>query len=186
VTAPAVPTAAVTYFEDVEVGDGELTPAMTLTTAHAALYRGLVGEVPDDPAEIPDLLPLCVATGLGWRTARPPLAVLAFMSFDWKVHRALRVGDTIHGRARVALKRSMREGGVVIEDHELIDQHGAVTQAGRFTFLVAKRTGGSDRRTGGSDRRTGGSDRRTGGSDGRPTATTAADARVSMPGGQTT
>jgi hypothetical protein len=45
----------------------------------------------------------------------------------------------------VALKRSMREGGVIIEDHELIDQHGEVAQSGRFVFMVAKRTGGSDR-----------------------------------------
>jgi hypothetical protein len=132
-------TTAATYFEDVQVGDSERTPAMTLTEAHAALYRGLTGESADGPATIPDLLPLCLATGLGWRTPRPPLAVLAFMSFDWKVHRELRVGDTIHGRARVALKRSMREGGVIIEDHELVDQHGEVAQGGRFVFMVAKR-----------------------------------------------
>ena len=139
-------TVAATYFEDVQVGDVEVTPAMTLTEAHAALYRGLIGEVPEGDGRFPDLLPLCLATGLGWRMERPPLAVLAFMSFDWKIHRELRVGDTIHGRARAALKRSMREGGVIIEDHELVDQHGEVAQSGRFTFLVAKRTGGSDRR----------------------------------------
>jgi hypothetical protein len=132
---------AATYFEDVEVGDVEVTPAMTVTEAHAALYRGLTGESPEGPAPVPDLLPLCLATGLGWRMARPPLAVLAFMSFDWKIHRDLRIGDTIHGRARLALKRAMREGGVLIEDHELIDQDGEVVQSGRFTFLVAKRTG---------------------------------------------
>jgi acyl dehydratase len=145
-------TVAVTYFEDVQVGDVEVTPAMTLTEAHAALYRGLIGESPEGPAAFPDLLPLCLATGLGWRTPRPPLAVLAFMSFDWKIHRALRVGDTIHGRARAALKRSMREGGVIIEDHELIDQHGEVAQGGRFVFMVAKRAGGSDRRVAGGQR----------------------------------
>ena len=132
-------TPAVTYFEDVTIGDADVTPAMTLTEAHAALYRVLTGESPDGPASIPELLPLCLATGLGWRMARPPLAVLAFMSFDWKVHRELRVGDTIHGRARVALKRSMRDGGVIFEDHELVDQHGEVAQGGRFSFLVAKR-----------------------------------------------
>ena len=132
-------TSAVIYFEDVKVGDVEVTPAMTLTEAHAALYRGLTGESGEGVPSIPELLPLCLATGLGWRTSRPPLAVLAFMSFDWKIHRELRVGDTVHGRARAALKRSMREGGVIIEDHELVDQHGEVAQSGRFTFLVAKR-----------------------------------------------
>ena len=131
--------AETTYFEDVEVGDVEVSPAMTVTEAHAALYRGLTGEIPQGPAAIPELLPLCLATGLGWRMARPPLAVLAFMSFDWKIHRELRIGDTIHSRARLALKRSLREGGVIIEDHELVDQHGEVAQSGRFTFLIAKR-----------------------------------------------
>ena len=132
-------SAAVTYFEDVEVGDTERSPAMTLTEAHAALYCGLTGEAPSGPGLIPDLLPLCLATGLGWRTSRPPLAVQAFLSIEWKIHRALRVGDTIHGRGRAALKRSMREGGVVVEDHEIVDQHGEVAQGGRFIFLVAKR-----------------------------------------------
>ena len=84
-----------TYFEDVVVGDETLTPAMTLTEAHAALYRGLTGDAPDDPAAIPDLLPLCLSTGLGWRIARPPLVVLAFMGFEWAIHRPLRVGDTV-------------------------------------------------------------------------------------------
>jgi acyl dehydratase len=132
-------TPSLTYFEDVEVGHAELTPAMTVTEAHAVLYRGLTGDEPREADTIPDLLPLCLQTGLGWRMARPPLAVLAFMSVEWKIHRALRVGDTIHGRARAAVKRSMREGGVVIEDHAVIDQHGEVVQNGRFTFLVAKR-----------------------------------------------
>jgi acyl dehydratase len=51
----------------------------------------------------------------------------------------LRVGDTIHGRSRPVLKRTMRDGGVVIEEHEIIDQRGRIVSRGRFTFLVAKR-----------------------------------------------
>ena len=127
------------YFEDVQIGDEDLTPAMTLTEAHTALYRGLTGDAPDDPTAIPDLLPLCLSTGLGWRMARPPLVVLAFMGFEWTIHRPLRIGDTVHGRARAVVKRSMREAGVIIEDHEIVDQRGDVVQGGRFTFLVAKR-----------------------------------------------
>jgi len=129
----------VTYFEDIQIGDEELTPGMTLTQAHAALYGGVTGDTADEPGVIPDLLPLCLQTGLGWRGMRPPVAVLAFMSIDWKIHRALRVGDTIHGRARAVAKRSMREGGVLIEDHEIVDQQGEIVQSGRFVFLVARR-----------------------------------------------
>jgi acyl dehydratase len=130
----------VTYFEDLEVGDVEFTPAMTLTETHAALYRGLMAEDADASGTIPELLPLCLMTGLGWRFPRPPLAVVAFMSVDWSIHRPLRVHETVHGRARVALKRSMREAGVVVQEHSVIDQNGEVVQGGRFTFLVAKRS----------------------------------------------
>jgi acyl dehydratase len=64
------------------------------------------------------------------------------MSIDWKIERPLRIGDTIRSRSRTALKRSMRDSGVVIEEHEIVDQHDTVLQHGRFTFLVAKRSAG--------------------------------------------
>ena len=51
----------------------------------------------------------------------------------------LRVGDTIRSIARTAVKRAMRDGGVVIEEHAIVDQRGDTLQHGRFTFLVAKR-----------------------------------------------
>jgi acyl dehydratase len=128
-----------TYFEDLIVGVADETPAMTVTDAHVALYRGLTGDDAALPGVVPDLLPLCLSTGLGWRVARPPLAVLAFMSIDWHVARPARVGDTVHSRSRTAAKRSMRDSGVVIQEHEIVDQRDDVVQHGRLTFLVAKR-----------------------------------------------
>ncbi|HEU4369421.1 MAG TPA: hypothetical protein VFV05_14460 [Methylomirabilota bacterium] len=126
------------YFEDVEVGTVVETPAMTVTQAHITLYSGLTQDAAE-PGAVPDLLPLCLTTGLGWRIEKPPLAVLAFMGFEWRMVAPLRVGDTIHSRARMAAKRSMREGGVIVEDREVINQRGEVVHQGRFTFLVAKR-----------------------------------------------
>lgn len=127
------------WFEDLIEGETLETPGMTLTQAHVSLYRGLTAEAQDDPGAVPELLPLCLAIGLGWRVARPPVVVQAFLGFEWHVLLPLRVGDTLHGRSRVAQKRSMREGGVVIEEHELVDHRGEVVQRGRLTFLVAKR-----------------------------------------------
>ena len=137
-SAPAVPR---TYFEDVEVGSRHETPAMTITQAHVTLYGSLTGDspTPDAPGLAPELLALALSTGLGWRITRPPLVVLAFMSIDWKIAHPLRIGDTVRSRSRTALKRSMRDGGVVIEEHEIVNQNGLVLQSGRFTFLVAKR-----------------------------------------------
>ncbi len=128
------------FFEDVTVEHVEETPAMTLTEAHVSIYQGITRELPDDATLVPDLMPLCFSTGLGWRVPKPPLAVLAFMGLDWQVLRRLRVGDTIHSRSRITTKRPMRDGGVVIEEREVIDQRGEVVQRGRFTYLVAKRS----------------------------------------------
>jgi acyl dehydratase len=133
-----IASGARTYFEDVTVGESRETPAITVTAAHVGLYRGLTGEM-GDPVAVPDFLPLCLSTGLGWRVARPPLAVLAFMSFDWNIVRPLSAGDTVRGRARTAAKRSLREGGVIIEEQEIVDQRDDVVQHGRFMYLVAKR-----------------------------------------------
>ena len=128
-----------TYFEDVEVGSRHETPAMTVTEAHVALYAGLSGDHSDSPDIAPPLLALCLSTGLGWRIERPPLVVLAFMGIEWKIEQPLRIGDTVRSRSRTALKRSMRDAGVVIEEHEIVSHRGEVLQHGRFTFLVAKR-----------------------------------------------
>ncbi len=137
-SAPGAPSPR-SYFEDVEVGSRHETPAMTVTEGHVALYGGVTGDHADFPGIAPELLALCLSTGLGWRIERPPLVVLAFMSIDWKIERPLRVGATIRSRSRTALKRSMKDGGVVVEEHEIVDQHDTVLQHGRFTFLVAKR-----------------------------------------------
>jgi acyl dehydratase len=128
-----------TYFEDLPLGSVLVTPGITVTEGHVGLYAGVTSDTVDDPKAVPDLLPLCLSTGLGWRVPKPPLAVLAFMGFEWHVRAPLRVGDTIHSRARTAVKRSMREGGVIIEERDVINQRGEVVQQGRFTFLVAKR-----------------------------------------------
>src|SRR5438034_7994346 len=82
------------YFEDVPVDDVQETPGLTVTSAHVAIYLGLTRELDVDGATVPDLLPLCFTTGLGWRVPKPPLVVLAFMGLDWQVLRSVRVGDT--------------------------------------------------------------------------------------------
>ncbi len=130
---------AATYFEDV-VGDRvQETPAITLTEAHVDMYRGLTREMSSGSSEVPDVLPLCMAIGLGWRVKDPPMVVQAFVALDWKMMRELRVGDTMRTRSRIVSKRPMREGGLVIDERTILDQHGEIVQQGKFTFLVAKR-----------------------------------------------
>jgi acyl dehydratase len=136
-TAPAPP--ARFFFEDVVLHGVIDTPGITVTQAHVNLYTGVTGDGCVDAAVVPELLLLCLTTGLGWRIPQPPLAVLAFMGVEWHVDAALRVGDTIYSRSRTAVKRAMREGGVIIEEREVINQRGETVQHGKFTFLVARR-----------------------------------------------
>ena len=117
------------------------TPGITLTRAHVTQFLALGGDWPDpatDDRRIPDLLPLCLSSGLGFRLG-PPLAVLAFMGFEWEFLQPLHVGDTILGRSSTINKRSLREGGVIVEARDILDQGGEVTQSGRLTLLIAKR-----------------------------------------------
>ena len=126
------------YFEDVLTGVPFETPGMTLTDTHAALFAG-IGTSPPETGTIPDLLPLCVSSGLGWRVPQPPLVVLAFMGFEWRFLAPTRVGDTIRSVSTTVAKRSMKDGGVVVEERIILNQRGEVVQSGRLTLLVAKR-----------------------------------------------
>lgn len=127
------------YFEDVQMNVPLETPGMTLTQTHAAMFGALTGSRPADPDAIPDLIPLCVSSGLGWRVPQAPLVVLAFMGFEWRFLKRARVGDTIHSVSTTVAKRSMKDGGVVVEERRILNQHGDLVQSGRLTLLVAKR-----------------------------------------------
>jgi acyl dehydratase len=127
------------YFEDVQTNVPLETPGMTLTETHATLFGALTSSHATEPGTIPDLLPLCLSSGLGWRVPQPPLVVLAFMGFEWRFLKPTRVGDTIRSVSTTVAKRSMKDGGVVIEERQILNQAGEVVQSGRLTLLVAKR-----------------------------------------------
>jgi acyl dehydratase len=127
------------YFEDVVVGVPLETPGMTLTETHVNLFGGLIDARPPDPRAVPDLLPLCLSSGLGWRVPQPPLVVLAFMGFEWRFLLPARVGDTIHSVSTTVAKRPMKDGGVLIEERDILNQRGEIVQSGKLTLLVARR-----------------------------------------------
>src|SRR2546427_2877739 len=96
------------YFEDVPVEHVEETPGLTITSAHVAIYLGLTRELAADGGAVPDVLPLCFTTGLGWRGPKPPPVVLAFMGLDWQGPRSPRAGDTIMSRVPGVAQRPPR------------------------------------------------------------------------------
>jgi acyl dehydratase len=134
------------YFEDLNVGLSFETPGMTLTGAHVTQFLGLTGDWPDHALDlyqpVPDLLPLCTSSGLGWRISAPPLAIMAFMGFEWSFLRSIRIGDTIRCRSTTVNLRAIRDAGVVVEERDILNQRDEVAQRGRITLLVARRPAG--------------------------------------------
>lgn len=137
------------YFEEVRVGEEHLTPSRTVTEADLTTFAALSGDHAlldfttgtagrvDRPA-VPELLVLALSSGLGFRVpAQVP--ILAFMGMEWQFLAPVRVGDTIHSRMRIANKRELKAGGIIVEKRAIVNQQGEVVQEGKFTLLVAKR-----------------------------------------------
>jgi acyl dehydratase len=136
------------YFEDLQVGDGFETPGRTITETDLVGYGTISGDQdaldfsaaePGLPPVVPDLLVMAVTSGLGFRAPAEMPQVLAFMVFDLHPVLPVRVGDTIHCRIRVAATRPMRDGGVVVERRQMVNQRGDVVQEAEYKLLVAKR-----------------------------------------------
>jgi acyl dehydratase len=136
------------YFEDLEIGDGFETPGRTITEADLVGFAAISGDQdpldftasePGLPPAVPELLVMAVTSGLGFRAPTETPQVLAFMVFDLRALLPVRVGDTIHCRIRVAGKRPMKEGGVVVEQRQMVNQRGDVVQEAEYKLLVARR-----------------------------------------------
>lgn len=139
------------YFEDVEVGQEFETPSRTITEADLRGYAAISGDqealdfsqtAPGLAPAVPDLLVMAVTSGLGFRVPVEQPQVLAFMVFDLQSRLPVRLGDTIRCRIRVAAKRPMRDGGVLVEQRQTVNQRGEVVQETEYKLLVARRPRG--------------------------------------------
>lgn len=134
------------YFEDLELGQEFETPGRTITEADVLAFAAISGDHdglepvgPGRAPAVPELLVLALTSGLGFRVPVVQPQVLAFMVFDWRFVAPVRVGDTIHCRIRIAGKRPMKEGGVLVEKREMVNQRGEVVQEAEYKLLVARR-----------------------------------------------
>jgi acyl dehydratase len=136
------------YFEDLEIGDGFESPARTITEADVVSFGAISGDqdVLDFttgeagvPPLVPDILVMVMSSGLGFRAPAETPQVLAFMVLDLHMHLPVRIGDTIRCRIRVAGKRPMKDGGVIVERREMVNQRGDVVQDAEYKLLIARR-----------------------------------------------
>ena len=123
----------------------QLTPAITVTGAHVEMYEGLTREMalgrdPGRPAAVHGHRARLAGQG-------PADGGAGLRRSRLEDHEELRVGDTMHSRSRIVSKRSLRDGGLVVDERTILDQHGEVVQQGKFTFLVAKRQKEASRMT---------------------------------------
>ena len=141
------------FFDEVEVGAEGQSPGRTITEGDLVAFASISGDY--DPLATDeefarateyggriasDLLGPCVLSGHAYR-AGLSLEILAFTGAEWKFYDRIRIGDTVRLRIRILQKRDLkgREGGMVVEVWELLNQRGELVQEGRVTLLVARR-----------------------------------------------
>lgn len=143
------------YFEDIEVGEEYESPGRTITESDIVLFAGLSGDynIVHTDAEFMKtsifgeriahgLLGLSVQAGLLSR-AMLPYATIAFGGLRWKFKAPIKIGDTIHVRARVTSKKETKpDRGVVVLARTVLNQRGDVVQEGETELIVERRPGG--------------------------------------------
>jgi acyl dehydratase len=137
---------ALRYFEEIEIGEVLVTPSRTVTEADLLRFAGIAGDHDaldrsrePSPATVPEMLTIALTSGLGFRVPVAQPLVLAFMVFDWRFLAPVRIGDSLCCRLQVTAKRALKEGGVLVQKREVLNQHGEVVQEGEYKLLVARR-----------------------------------------------
>ncbi|MHA1607260.1 MAG: MaoC family dehydratase [Candidatus Freyarchaeota archaeon] len=139
-------------FNEFEVGEKFVSPAITVTDAHITLFAGLSGDF--NPLHVND--EFAKKTPFGARIAHGLLTItlmsgfmgmlvagtaIAFLEARYKFLAPVKVGDTIHTEGEVVEKKptSKYPGGVVRFKYEIKNQRGEVCVEGEAALLVADR-----------------------------------------------
>ena len=142
------------FFEDLSVGQEFTSPGRTVTEADIVIFAGLSGDynVLHTDAEhmkssifgeriAHGLLGLSIEQGLASR-AEPMAAQGLLVSLKWKFKGPIKIGDTIHVRSRIAVKKDGPDArvGLITVERELVNQLGEVVQEGETEHAVARRS----------------------------------------------
>ncbi len=140
-------------FEDIRIGEEYTSPGRTVTEADVVIFAGLSGDynVLHTDAELMrssifgeriahGLLGLSIQHGLLGRV-RVGCEGERLAGLKWKFKSAIKIGDTIHVRARIAGKRDADEPewGVVTIQRQILNQRGEVVQEGETDLIVERR-----------------------------------------------
>jgi acyl dehydratase len=142
------------YFEDFEPGQEFVTRSRTITEADVVAFAGLSGDF--NPLHMDEefakqtvfgariahgLLGLSIASGLINQLGIGEGTVMAFLGLTWNFKGAIKFGDTITVRERVAEKRetSKKDRGILRMGISVVNQRGEVVQEGEHTLLIKRR-----------------------------------------------
>jgi acyl dehydratase len=140
-------------FEDLQIGDEYTSPGRTVTEADIVIFAGVSGDynVLHTDAEhmksstfgeriAHGLLVLSIQQGLLDR-AMPARDDERLVGLKWKFRGPVKIGDTIHVRARIAAKKDADkpQWGQVTVERRVVNQLGEVVQEGETEHLISRR-----------------------------------------------
>jgi 3-hydroxybutyryl-CoA dehydratase len=145
---------SINSFDDLVVGDEWESPRRTVTETDVVLFAGLSGDFNplhvDHSSSLSNpfgrpvahgLLGLAIASGL--MSQAPRVDTLAFLAIlDWRFHKPILFGDTIHALSTVETLEPHAKGrrGIVTWHRRIFNQDGHLVQEGRTQSLVRART----------------------------------------------
>jgi acyl dehydratase len=144
------------YFEDFSIGQVLETPRRTITSTDIVNFACLSGDFNGVHADHE----YCKSTPFGEPIAHAPLVyaimgglqyasgindgtLLAVLGIDeWRVHKPVKHGDTLHMRQTVKSKResSNAERGIVVLSREFVNQRSETVQSMTVTFMYRRRS----------------------------------------------
>jgi len=147
------------YFEDMNIGDKDVSVGRTITEADIVNFAGISGDYNTlhTDAEFAKnsiagqrlahgLLPLCVASGLYTRTVYNMSMMRQLTAFtelrSWKFKKPVLIGDTIHVEIEVVEKIDSKpesKSGKIVMKRTVINQCDEVVQEGEYVLLIKKR-----------------------------------------------
>jgi 3-hydroxybutyryl-CoA dehydratase len=134
---------SVLSFDELLVGHEWESPRRTVTESDVVLFAGLSGDFNPlhvDHSAAKNYLGLAIASGL--MSQAPRVDTLAFLAIvEWKFHRPIFFGDTIHAVSRIESLEAQAKGrrGVVTWHRRILNQDGHLVQEGRTQTLVRSR-----------------------------------------------
>jgi acyl dehydratase len=138
-----------------QIGDEFTSPGRTVTEADIVIFAGLSGDynVLHTDAEhmkasvfgeriAHGLLALSMQHGLLDRSMHVR-AGERFTGLKWKFRGPIKIGDTIHVRARIVAKKDSDkpEWGMITMERQVVNHLGEVVQEGETEHLVSRRSG---------------------------------------------